>query len=114
ATDASTEWLTAQAGVATGSDTTVDNNDRPSFGGGFQLAPRKDLTLTIGTLVGPEQNDNHTHTRWVVDLVGVYTGIDKLTLAGEITGGKEDREASLVALNTRPGPHASRESARLR
>jgi len=107
ATYAFTDWLTAQAGVATGSDTTVDNNDRPSFGGGFQLAPRKDLTLTIGTIVGPEQNDNHTHTRWVVDLVGVYTGIDKLTLAGEITGGKEDREASLVALDTRQDTDAS-------
>jgi len=107
ATYAFTDWLTVQAGVTTGSDTSDDNNHRPTFGGGFQLTPRKDLTFTIGTLVGPEQNDNHTHDRWVLDLVGVYTGIDKLTLAGEITGGKEDREASLLELNTRQDPDAS-------
>lgn len=107
ATYAFADWLTVQAGVSTGSDTTDDNNHRPSFGGGVQLVPRKDLSLTLGTIVGPEQNDNHTHERWVLDLVGVYTGIDKLTLAGEITGGKEDREASLLELNTRQDPDAS-------
>jgi hypothetical protein len=107
ATYAITDWISVAAGVVVGSDTSDDNNHRPSYGGGFQLTPRKDLTFSIGTIVGPEQNDNHTHIRWILDLVGVYTGIDRLTLAGEITGGKEDREASLVALNTRQDPDAS-------
>lgn len=101
------DWIAVVAAVTTGSDTSADNNDRPTYGGGFLLTPRKDLTFTIGTLVGPEQNDNNTHTRWVLDLVGVYTGIDRLTLAGEITGGKEDQVATLAALNTRQDTDAS-------
>lgn len=102
-----TDWVTALAGVTTGSDTSDDNNDRPSYGAGFLFTPRKDLTVSIGAIVGPEQNDNNTHIRWILDVVGVYTGIDKLTLAGEITGGKEDHEATLAALNTRQDTDAS-------
>ena len=101
------DWITVVAAVTTGSDTSADNNDRPTYGGGFQLTPGKDLTFTVGTLVGPEQNDNNTHIRWVLDLVGVYTGIDKLTLAGEITGGKEAHDPSLAAVNTRQDTDAS-------
>jgi len=96
-----TDWLTVQAGAVTGSDTSEDNNRRPSFTGGFLVAPSKELSLSVGAIVGPEQtNDNHRQ-RWTLDAVAVYTGIERLTLAGEVTGGKETREGSEVADGTR-------------
>ena len=102
-----TDWLTGQVGVVTGSDTSEDNNTAPSFTGGFVLQPRKELAVNVVALVGPEQNDNDTHQRWILDAVAVYTGPAGLTLAGEITGGRESREPSVVASGTRRDPDAS-------
>jgi hypothetical protein len=107
ATYLAADWLTVQAGVMTGSDVTEDNNDSPTVGAGFQVTPLEGLAITLGTLVGPEQNDNDRNQRWVLDLVAAYTGIARTTLAVEITGGKEKREASLVALGTRRDTDAS-------
>ena len=102
-----TDWLTAQGGVVTGSDTSEDNNTAPSFTGGFVLQPLKELSVNVVTLVGPEQTDNDSHQRWILDAVAVYTGLAGLTLAGEITGGRESREPSVVASGTRRDPDAS-------
>jgi len=96
-----TDWLTVQVGAVTGSDTSADNNGSPSLTGGFLVAPSKEFYVLVGTVVGPEQTNDNTHQRWILDAVAVYTGIDKLTLAGELTGGKETREASEVAAGTR-------------
>jgi len=102
-----TDWLTGQVGVVTGSDTSEDNNTAPSFTGGFVLQLLKELTVNLVTLVGPEQNNNDSHQRWILDAVAVYTGLAGLTLAGEITGGRESREPSVVASGTRRDPDAS-------
>jgi hypothetical protein len=102
-----TDWLTVQAGVAVGSDVTEDNNTSPSVGGGFQVVPVKDLTVTVGTIVGPEQTNNDSHIRWILDLVALYTGIEKLTLAAEITGGHEQQDPTIVASGTRQDTDAS-------
>ena len=102
-----TDWLTAQVGVVTGSDTSEDNNTAPSFTGGFVLQPLKELTVNLVALVGPEQNNNDSHQRWILDAVAVYTGLAGLTLAGEITGGRESRVPSVVASGTRRDPDAS-------
>ena len=96
-----TDWLTVQVGAVTGSDTSADNNRSPSFTGGFLVAPSKEFYVLVGTVVGPEQTNDNTHQRWILDAVAVYTGIHKRTLAGELTGGKETREASEVAAGTR-------------
>jgi Putative beta-barrel porin-2, OmpL-like. bbp2 len=95
------EWLTLIAGVATGSDTTEDNNERPMGGLGIVLTPVAGLSILTGALVGPEQTDNNRNQRWILDMVATYTGLPKTTLAVEITGGSEKNEASLVALDTR-------------
>jgi hypothetical protein len=102
-----TDWLTVQVGAVTGSDTTDDNNRRPSFTGGFLIAPSKEFYFLVGTIVGPEQTNDNTNQRWILDAVAVYTGIEKLTLAGELTGGKETREASEVAAGTRQNTDAT-------
>ena len=95
------EWITLYAGVATGSDTTDDNNERPMGGLLVALTPLADLSIITGSLFGPEQNDNNRNQRWILDTVVTYTGLPKTTLAAEITGGNEKNEASLVALDTR-------------
>ncbi len=95
------EWITLYAGVATGSDTTEDNNERPMGGLLVALTPLADLSIITGSLFGPEQNDNNRDQRWILDTVVTYTGLPKTTLAAEITGGNEKNEASLVALDTR-------------
>jgi hypothetical protein len=102
-----TDWLTVQVGAVTGSDTTDDNNRSPSFTGGFLIAPSKEFYFLVGTIVGPEQTNDNTNQRWILDAVAVYTGIEKLTLAGELTGGKETREASEVAAGTRQNADAT-------
>ena len=102
-----TDWLTGQVGVVTGSDTSEDNNTAPSVTGGFVLQPLKELAVNVVALVGPEQNDNDAHQRWILDAVAVYTGPAGLTLAGEITGGREAREPSVVASGTRRDPDAT-------
>jgi hypothetical protein len=107
ATYPATDWLTAQLALATGSDTTEDNNESPMLGVGFQLTPREGLAVTVGALVGPEQTGNDRNQRWILDAVVAYTGLVRTTLVGEITGGKEKREASLVALDTRRDTDAS-------
>jgi hypothetical protein len=104
---APTEWLNLVAGIATGSDTTADNNERPMGGLLVALTPAEGLSILTGTLFGPEQNDNNRNQRWILDTVVTYTGLPKTTLAGEITGGKEKNDASLVALNTRQDADAS-------
>jgi len=98
---APTEWLNLFAGVATGSDTTEDNNQRPMGGLLVALTPAEGLSILTGSLFGPEQNDNNRNQRWILDTVVTYTGLPKTTLAAEITGGNEKNEASLVALDTR-------------
>ena len=102
-----TDWLTVQVGAATGSDTSEDNNRSPSFGGGFLITPSKEFYVAVGTIVGPEQTNNDTHQRWILDAVAVYTGIEKVTLAAELTGGKETREASEVAAGNRQDTDAT-------
>jgi hypothetical protein len=101
------DWLTIQAGISTGSDTTEDNNDSPTFGFGFQLTPVEGLAITTGAIVGPEQTNNDRNQRWILDMVATYTGLRRTTLALELTGGHERREASLVALDTRRDTDAS-------
>jgi hypothetical protein len=96
-----------QAGVVTGSDTTEDNNSAPSYTGQALLTPVKDLSVTLGFIVGPEQNNNNRHQRWILDFVAAYTGFARTTLAVEVTGGREEKEASLVALDTRQDTDAS-------
>ncbi len=102
-----TDWFTVQAGVVVGWDNSEDNNGRPSYTGQFAFTPLKDFTANLNWIAGPEQNDQNTHQRYALDFVFGYTGIKNLTLAADVLYGHEDKEASLVAADTRQNTNAS-------
>ena len=97
ATYAPLDWLSITAGTVVGWDVARDNNSAMSFTGQFAFSMVKDLALTFNWITGPEQNDNDTHPRTVLDFVAAYTGIKKLTLAANMDFGWEVKEPSLVA-----------------
>jgi len=80
-TYAPTEWLSITAGTVVGWDVAKDNNSAMSFTGQFGVTPLKDLVTNFSWITGPEQNDNDTHYRTVLDFVVNYTGIKNLTLS---------------------------------
>ena len=100
-------WLTVGVGVVTGSDTTADNNSTPSVTGEVAVELPNGFSGALGWLVGPEQDNNDTHTRYVLDLVLSYTGLSRATLAFEMTYGCEDHEAFLASLGTRQHTNAA-------
>ncbi|MBI4636754.1 MAG: porin [Candidatus Rokubacteria bacterium] len=102
-----TDWLTVTAGPVVGWDVADDNNDTLSVTGQFALTPLKDLTTNLNWIVGPEQFDNKTHQRFVLDFVVNYTGIKNLTLGLNLDIGHEEDEPSLAASGTRAGTDAS-------
>ena len=102
-----TDWFSVTAGVVVGWDNSEDNNGRPSYTGQFAFTPLKDFTANLNWIAGPEQNDQSTHQRYALDFVFGYTGIKNLTLAADVLYGHEDKEASLVAADTRQNTNAS-------
>ncbi len=102
-----TDWFSVTAGVVLGWDNSKDNNDRPSATGQFAFTPVKDFTANLNWIAGPEQNDNNTHQRYVLDWVFNYTGFKNTTLGLNFDYGHETKEASLVALDTRQNTNAT-------
>lgn len=96
-------WLDVSAWVVnrwesetTGEEDFNDNNRDKSFGGriGFTPFPLEGLlNFGIGGFYGPEQEDNNSNKRWVVDLDFTWTPLSRLLVAGElIYGGEAHRE----------------------
>jgi hypothetical protein len=93
-------WLDASAwivnrweGAAT-HDPFDDNNRDKSFGGriGFTPFPRERLlNIGIGGFWGPEQDDQASEKRWVLDLDFTWSPTPRLLLAGEVIYGGEDQ-----------------------
>jgi hypothetical protein len=102
-----TDWLSLTAGPVVGWDVAKDNNDSMSVMGQVAVTPIKDLTTNLNWITGPEQTDNDSNSRTVLDLVVSYTGIPRLTLGLNVDYGWEDQEASLVAAATRQNNDAS-------
>jgi hypothetical protein len=96
-----TNWLSAQVGAVSGWDLWEDNNEAPSSTGRLTASPTRDLETSLGWIVGPEQPENTSALRHVVDLVVSYKGTDPVDLGLNTTYGREEREALLVALGTR-------------
>jgi hypothetical protein len=102
-----TDWLTVTAGPVVGWDIADDNNDHLSWTGALAVTPLKGLTTTLNWITGPEQFDNTSHHRTLLDLVVNYTAIKNLTLALNADYGWEERDPSLVALATRRNTDSS-------
>jgi hypothetical protein len=96
-----TDWFNVTAGVVLGWDDSKNVNDAVSYTGQFAFTPLKDFTANLNWIAGPEQVDNDTRQRYVLDWVLNYTGFTKTTLGLNVDYGHEQREASLEALGTR-------------
>jgi hypothetical protein len=105
-----TDWFSVTAGVVRGWDNSKENNDRPSYTGQFALTPVKDLTANLNWISGPEQNDNNTRPRYVLDWVFNYTGFKNWTLGLNVDYGHETKEASLEATKEDPEERGSRKN----
>jgi|RhiMetdeSRZDD1v2_1073273.scaffolds.fasta_scaffold406096_1 hypothetical protein len=89
-------WLSLTAGPVVGWDVADDNNDSMSVMGQVAFTGVKDLTTSLNFITGPEQVDQKSNPRTVLDLVVNYTGIKKLTLGANVDYGWEVDEPSLV------------------
>ena len=101
------DWFNVTAGVVLGWDDSKNVNDRPSYTGQFAFTPLKDFTANLNWIVGPEQIDNNTHQRYVLDWVLSYTGFKNLTLALNVDYGHEQNEAFVTSLDTRRNTDAT-------
>lgn len=111
-------WLDVSAWVVnrwesetTGEEDFNDNNKDKTFGGriGFTPFPREGLlNIGIGGFYGPEQEDNNSNRRWVLDVDFTWTPLPRLLFAGEfIYGGEANRE-----FHERGGPIAAPEEVK--
>jgi hypothetical protein len=83
-----TEALTLTAGPVLGWDVATDRNEAPS--GLAQVAfSAKDLTTSLGLVIGPEKTGDQRNLRWLLNLVAGYTGIKGVTLGFEGDYGQE-------------------------
>jgi hypothetical protein len=76
----------------TGEDDFNDNNRDKSFGGRIGFTPvTRDalLNVGIGGFYGPEQDDNNSNKRWLLDVDFTWSPLPRLLVAGEIVYGGE-------------------------
>ena len=102
-----TEWLSVTAGAVLGWDDAKNVNGRPSYTGQFAFTPLKDLAASLNWIVGPEQIDNDSHQRYVLDWVLGYTGFKSWTLALNVDYGREDKDTFITSLGTRKNTDAT-------
>jgi hypothetical protein len=96
---------------ATGEEDFNDNNKAKSFGGriGFTPLPLQGLlNFGIGGFYGPEQDDDDSNQRWVIDVDATWTPLSQLLLAAEFVFGREQDRA----MRQRGGPIAAPEEVR--
>ena len=96
---------------ATGEEDFNDNNKAKSFGGriGFTPLPLQGLlNFGIGGFYGPEQDDEDSNQRWVIDVDATWTPLSQLLLAAEFVFGREQNRA----MRQRGGPIAAPEEVR--
>jgi len=107
-----TPWLDANVWVVnrweseTTEDDFNDNNRDKSLGAriGFTpLARQGLLNFGIGAFFGPEQDNNNSNQRWVLDFDATWSPLARLLVAGELVYGREEN----VTMRERGGPIAA-------
>jgi len=105
-------WLDVAAWVVnrweneTTEDPPEDNNRAKSVGGRIGVTPipgSRLLNLGIGGFWGPEQDDDNSHARWIVDADATWSPASQLLFAGEFVYGGE----SNVSFRRRGVPFAA-------
>ncbi|OGQ83864.1 MAG: hypothetical protein A3F90_00915 [Deltaproteobacteria bacterium RIFCSPLOWO2_12_FULL_60_19] len=84
-----TKSFTLMGGAVTGWDNPRDNNNSPSFHGGFTYTPAEAFSLTTSVMAGPEQSNNTSRQRVAVSNVATIKPMDPLTVFLEYTYGNE-------------------------
>jgi hypothetical protein len=83
--------LTVMGGPVTGWDNPHDNNNRPSFHGGFTFTPAEVFSLATSVTAGPEQWHRNGRSRFVLGNVATIKPLSDLTLFLEYVYGHEDK-----------------------
>jgi hypothetical protein len=88
--------LTISGGLVTGWDDPRDNNNSPSFLGGWNYTPTETFGLASNIIIGPEQAapTNRVRTTW--SNVATIKPMDPLTLLLEYTLGYEQKAPTLA------------------
>jgi hypothetical protein len=74
--------VSVMGGISRGWEQSLkDNNEMIDFLGQLAWKTSDKLTLTLGTVIGPEATDNNSDYRSVVDLILSYAATDKLSFA---------------------------------
>jgi len=84
--------FTANLYAVNGWDTFNDNNKGKTFGTSFVVTPIEPLTMNLGLMYGPEQTDNSSHYRFLVDWVGTFKATKNLTFAVNVDYANEEKD----------------------
>ncbi|MCX7770184.1 MAG: porin [Proteobacteria bacterium] len=74
-----TDKLSTSLYLVNGWDNTEDNNKSKSFGLSFGYTPSEIFSLTTNLMYGPEQNNNNSDNRFLVDLISTIKPTKKLS-----------------------------------
>ena len=85
------KMLTVMGGPVTGWDDPHDNNNRPSFHGGFTFTPADAFSLTTSIMNGPEQSHQNGRDRFGISSVATIKPMALLTLFLEHMYGHEEK-----------------------
>jgi hypothetical protein len=93
--------FTANLYAVNGWDVFNDNNRGKTFGTSFLVTPIEDLTMNLGLMYGPEQSDNSSHDRFLVDWVGTFKATKKLTFVLNADFANEEKDPLNGGKNSR-------------
>ncbi len=84
--------LTANIYVINGWDVFNDNNKGKTFGTSFVVTPIEPFSMNFNFMYGPEQTDNSTHYRFLVDWVGTFKATKYLTFVVNADYANEEKD----------------------
>lgn len=86
----------AWIGIVNGWDNVVDNNKAKTVEGQISYTPTDKLSLSVGSMFGPERFNSDKDFRDLVDIVATYKATDKLTLKANYDYGWEKNGAAYL------------------
>src|SRR5439155_13343737 len=90
-----TDKISVTGGITRGWDQSTDDNNGAIDGiGQIKWTPNPKWTFYLNAITGPEQTDNNTDYRTVIDVIASFAATDNLTLAVNADYGFESHAAS--------------------
>ncbi len=93
--------LSANIYVVNGWDVFNDNNKGKTFGTSFVVTPVEPFSMNFGFMYGPEQTDNSTHYRFLLDWVGTFKATKHLTFVVNTDFANEEKDPLSGGRNSR-------------